>query len=112
MDTTPPDGGQAADSLDPFGWMDWLLDGPFKGVSDQLNLTGSPAGDDKDDFALPERFEDAELSIIARSLLLDDAPALQQSVPSRGTAATATGPRHQPNLAKRLAARLVIDCRS
>ena len=93
MDTTPPDGGQAADSLDPFGWMDWLLDGPFKGVSDQLNLTGSPAGDDRDDFALPERFEDAELSIIARSLLLDDAPALQQSVPSRGTAATATGPR-------------------
>ena len=70
---------QAADSLDPFGWMDWLLDGPFKGVSDQLNLTGSPAGDDRDDFALPERFEDAELSIIARSLLLDDTPALQQS---------------------------------
>ena len=28
MDTTPPDGGQTADSLDPFGWMDWLLDGP------------------------------------------------------------------------------------
>ena len=55
MDTTPPDGGQAADSLDPFGWMDWLLDGPFKGVSDQLNLTGSPAGDDGDYFALPER---------------------------------------------------------
>ena len=93
MDTTPPDGGQAADSLDPFGWMDWLLDGPFKGGSDQLNLTGSPAGDDGDDFALPERFEDAELSIIARSLLLDDAPALQQSAPSRGTVATATGPR-------------------
>ena len=93
MDTTPPDGGHAADSLDPFGWMDWLLDGPFKGVSDQLNLTGSPGGDDRDDFALPERFEDAELSIIARSLLLDDAPALQQSAPSRGTVATATGPR-------------------
>ena len=93
MDTTPPDGGQAADSLDPFGWMDWLLDGPFKGGSDQLNLPGSPGGDDRDDFALPERFEDAELSIIARSLLLDDAPAPQQSVPSRGTAATATGPR-------------------
>jgi hypothetical protein len=72
MDTTPAaDGG-----LDPFGWMDWLLEGPFRGGSEQLHLPGSP-GVNRDDFALPERFEDAELSTIARSLLIDDAPAAQ-----------------------------------
>ena len=51
MDTTPAaDGG-----LDPFGWMDWLLEGPFRGGSEQLHLPGSP-GVNRDDFALPERF--------------------------------------------------------
>ena len=89
MDTTPAaDGG-----LDPFGWMDWLLEGPFRGGSEQLHLLGSP-GVNRDDFALPERFEDAELSTIARSLLIDDAPAAQQPAMRLGLAvAPASGTR-------------------
>ena len=86
MDTTPAaDGG-----LDPFGWMDWLLEGPFRGGSEQLHLPGSP-GVNRDDFALPERFEDAELSTIARSLLIDDAPAAQQPAMRLGLAVAPAG---------------------
>ena len=86
MDTTPAaDGG-----LDPFGWMDWLLEGPFRGGSEQLHLPGSP-GVNRDDFALPERFEDAELSTIARSLLIDDAPAAHQPAMRLGLAVAPTG---------------------
>ena len=86
MDTTPAaDGG-----LDPFGWMDWLLEGPFRGGSEQLHLPGSP-GVNRDDFALPERFEDAELSTIARSLLIDDAPASHQPAMRLGLAVAPTG---------------------